>query len=177
MARISVRPGSNHPSILTNGEQKLIDMVSKVLVALVCVLLITGAGVAAVPRVYMQAARVSPQARWASLRRKPSGQLQLSPRSVVVLCGPANGARRRRKPAKEKIVIHRHSAERGSEIRRRGAPRRRHRRTRRAAHGVVVSLRVAADGRQRIHLPSSFSSPSDSPTPSARSTSNQQGHR
>jgi hypothetical protein len=125
----------------------------------------------------MQAARVSPQARWASLRRKPSGQLQLSPRSIVLLCGPANGVRRRRKPAKEKIVIHRHSAERGSEIRRRGAPRRRHRRTRRAAHGVVVSLRAAADGRQRIHLPSSLSSPSDSPTPSARSTSNQQGHR
>jgi hypothetical protein len=64
----------------------------------------------------MQAARVSPQARWASLRRKPSGQLQLSPCSVAVLCGPANGPDGAASPQKKNHELRRHLAERGSEI-------------------------------------------------------------
>jgi hypothetical protein len=50
----------------------------------------------------MQAARVSPQARWSSRRRKPSGRPHISSRGEAFLCGPSNGVQRRHKPAKRK---------------------------------------------------------------------------
>jgi hypothetical protein len=88
----------------------------------------------------MQAAQVSPQACWTYLCRKPSRQLHLSQRSVADLCGPANGARRRRKPAKENIMRARGRVDKkgiGGEGRRAAPP----------AHGVAVRLRSAGDGR------------------------------